>query len=182
MTGSWVQLSPDPWNEVRPNLWMGGMYYGPHMTACVPEDQFDVVISMAGSSQAMRVNHPDVITHSFYIDDGKLGPMELDMVHEAKDLTLKYLDEGKKVLVRCQAGWNRSGLVVAMVLLHLGDHKGACCPRHAIGYIRKARGENALSNEWFVKYIHEENARMMAPVAQAWAHLEEKLRGQKDEV
>jgi protein-tyrosine phosphatase len=60
------------------------------------------------------------------------------------------LKENKKVLVRCQAGYNRSGLVVALVLLRLGYTAD-----DAIALIREKRSEHALCNELFVEYIQD---------------------------
>lgn len=146
-----IPFALNPWDCIWGGLWQGGMFYGPQMTPCTPEDQFDVVISMAGSGGLARVTSPDVIQHSFYIDDGALGPLETGFVWEAVDLACDYVNEGKKTLVRCQMGWNRSGLVVALALGMLADLD----PDHVIGLIREKRGRWALCNDWFVRFIHE---------------------------
>ena len=61
-----------------------------------------------------------------------------------------YLDwkAGKKVLVRCQAGMNRSGLMVALILL-----RDRMKIDDAIALIRKKRSAYALDNAHFVKYL-----------------------------
>lgn len=151
--GEWVSLSDNPWDEIVYNLWQGGMYYGPHMTPCVPhKDDFDLVVNMAGrgDSRATLVSE-EVSQINFYIEDDKLGPIELGFVKEAVATVVHRLHRGRKVLVRCQAGWNRSGLVVAKALLDM-DHGS---PDQVIDLIRAKRGANALSNPHFVRYIED---------------------------
>jgi protein-tyrosine phosphatase len=57
---------------------------------------------------------------------------------------------GKKVLVTCNAGRNRSGLIVALALHLLSGQPAA----PIIGYVKKAR-PGALSNPSFVRAIME---------------------------
>lgn len=155
--GPWMQYPKDPWNEITTNLWQGGMFFGPQMKPAILGEEFgqefDVVINMAGNGGKMRVTDPRIEVHSFYIDDAPLGPAELDLVWEARDLAKDSVLLNKRTLVRCQMGLNRSGLVVALTLLALPPFKGACCAGHAIGMIRRKRSPDALCNEWFVNYI-----------------------------
>jgi len=51
---------------------------------------------------------------------------------------------GERVLVRCQAGVNRSGLVVAMVLRRLG-----WSAEEALSRVRMLRSDHVLSNRQF---------------------------------
>jgi protein-tyrosine phosphatase len=50
--------------------------------------------------------------------------------------------------VRCQAGINRSGLVVALILMREG-----MSTEDAIALIRKRRSKYALDNAHFVEYL-----------------------------
>jgi protein-tyrosine phosphatase len=52
------------------------------------------------------------------------------------------------VLIRCQAGMNRSSLITAMVLM-----KEGLSSDEAIDLIRKQRSEYCLSNQHFVEYL-----------------------------
>lgn len=151
---NWVALSKDPWNEIIPGLWQGGMYYGIHMTPCSPgPEDFDVCVAMAGKGgDQTRVRTPE--RHFFFIEDDHLGPGEMALVMEAVDIVLDGLSSKKKVLVRCQMGWNRSGLVVGLALRSLGWRAD-----EAIDLIRLKRDPSALCNEWFVKYIHAHPGR-----------------------
>jgi protein-tyrosine phosphatase len=56
--------------------------------------------------------------------------------------------EGARVLIRCQAGVNRSGLVMALTLMHHG-HSAA----EAIALIRSRRSPAVLSNRHFVRWL-----------------------------
>jgi len=86
-------------------------------------------------------------------DDG--NPMTRDeMSHavRAAGRVSRWLMERKSVLVTCRMGKNRSGLICALTL---------CCgptgltPEQAVSKIRAARGQNALGNRQFLKFIKE---------------------------
>lgn len=155
--GNWVQCSPQPWNRiVGPNpwcggsVWQGGMVFGPQAQPVAPENEFHVVVSMAGRGEGMaRITADDVVQHNFYITDDRLGPDEMLLVVEAVDVVEAAVKAGLTVLVRCHMGWNRSGLVVGLWLRKRGW--GA---QDAIERIRAHRSPHALFNEHFVKYIH----------------------------
>ncbi|MBE1532023.1 protein-tyrosine phosphatase family protein [Actinomadura algeriensis] len=55
---------------------------------------------------------------------------------------------GRRVLVRCHSGYNRSGLVVAQALVHLGYSV-----EDAIFLVRFRRSKWALNNSLFVDYL-----------------------------
>jgi protein-tyrosine phosphatase len=55
---------------------------------------------------------------------------------------------GRKVLVRCNSGYNRSGLVVVQALVQLGDQVD-----DAIFLVRDRRSKWALNNRLFVEYL-----------------------------
>ena len=65
----------------------------------------------------------------------------------AQEAAEEILDGGK-VLITCNMGLNRSGLLVALTLLYLGV--GAS---NAIRLVRRARGPDALCNKRFVEVI-----------------------------
>ena len=56
--------------------------------------------------------------------------------------------QGRRVLVTCSTGLNRSALVVGRTLISLGH-----APADAIDLVRHARGPRALSNRAFVHYL-----------------------------
>ena len=79
------------------------------------------------------------------------GPTSDEIYAELEKIAdYAYLDwkAGKKCLVRCQAGINRSGLVVALILMRDG-----MSAEDAIALIRTRRSEYALENVHFVEYL-----------------------------
>lgn len=75
--------------------------------------------------------------------------VDIETVDEAVQYVRTWLDEGKTVLVHCQAGLNRSSLVTARVLMaHYGF--GA---EEAIEWIRERRSPTCLCNEDFEYYL-----------------------------
>jgi protein-tyrosine phosphatase len=61
---------------------------------------------------------------------------------------------GKRVLVTCREGRNRSGWVTGVALIELGVP-----PQKAIDGIRFARGDDALSNPFFVRELQQYRPR-----------------------
>jgi protein-tyrosine phosphatase len=83
------------------------------------------------------------------------GPMpEPGVVRSIASFTARLLAEGNKVLVHCQAGHNRSGLICARTLIEQGAD-----PEEAIARVRAKRGDgHALENENFVQWLRDESA------------------------
>jgi protein-tyrosine phosphatase len=141
------------WDEIVPGLFQGGHDYDElrKMSSVCPvivTDEFDLVVSLF-----KRWGHgPDdgVEERRAQIPDGELNDEDMAKVTALVPRVVDALKENKKVLVRCQAGYNRSGLVVALVLLRLGYTAD-----DAIALIREKRSEHALCNELFVEYIHD---------------------------
>ena len=82
------------------------------------------------------------------IPDSALDENNLPDIHAIADWVYNEWKFGKNVLVRCQVGWNRSGLVTALALMKDG-HKA----KDAIDLIRVRRSPHALCNEDFVSYL-----------------------------
>lgn len=145
-------LPHDPWNEIIPGLWMGGSRFHERSTGLVREakaaDLFDVVISM--NTHFGRDVSPAMGHWSMPINDGELTPPELLKVQYCVDKAVQVVQAGGKILVRCNMGLNRSGLVVALAMLRLGH-----TPTGAILFIRRERGPDALSNPHFRGYISQ---------------------------
>jgi protein-tyrosine phosphatase len=144
--------TPDPeapWHEIVPQLWMGGHHYGDADGIRVPAvvaAEFDVVISLfqaEGHGPA-----PDVEHHYLDIPDGELLPEQIGAARTMATIAAAAVRAQKRVLVRCQFGYNRSGLVVAQALADLGYPID-----EAIVLIRSRRSPWALHNELFVNYL-----------------------------
>ncbi|WP_436774294.1 protein-tyrosine phosphatase family protein [Yinghuangia sp. YIM S09857] len=141
---------PDsPWNEIIHNLWMGGHFYRSPWGAYEPaivRNQFDVVVSLHESDG--HGPSPGTEHHCAAIPDDPLTPEQLATVESLATTVRGALREGRRTLVRCQAGYNRSGLVVAQTLVELGYDAPT-----AIKIIRERRSPFALNNEVFVDYL-----------------------------
>jgi hypothetical protein len=144
-----IPLCPDPWNEVVPGLFQGGHdVRSQSRTACVVTDEFDLVVSLA-----VREGYgpPDGVEHHVArMADAGVDGAVAHRVDELSVLAADAVSAGRRVLVRCSGGLNRSGLVVAATLVRLGH-----APDEAIGLVRSARGPWALTNPAFVTHLRD---------------------------
>ncbi|MFF2074292.1 protein phosphatase [Kitasatospora sp. NPDC058162] len=140
----------EPWNEVFPGLWMGGHYYTPpggELEPAVVRGEFDLVVSLftlPGHGPEPRVEH--LVRE---VPDDRLSAAQLLAVQEAAELTTSAVRRGRRTLVRCHSGYNRSGLVAAQALVGLGHD-----PAGAIRVVRERRSPWALNNPVFVEYLN----------------------------
>ena len=145
-------LDPPLYSEILPNLWQGGtddedqVHKG---TGRLPVHsdfkEFDVVVSLSAYSNPMGWM---VKEYRFGFPDGPTHDEIYDEIEKIADYA--YLDwkAGKKCLVRCQAGINRSGLMIALILMRDG-----ISAEDAIALIRKKRSQYCLDNTHFVEYL-----------------------------
>ncbi|MBO1413117.1 dual specificity protein phosphatase family protein [Streptomyces sp. FH025] len=140
----------EPWNEIVPGLWMGGHYRTPpggELEPVVVRHEFDLVVSLftlPGHGPAPGVEH--LVRE---VPDGPLSPGQLLAVQEAAELTVAAVRRGRRTLVRCHSGYNRSGLVVAQALTDLGHGTD-----EAVRTVRERRSPWALNNPVFVEYLN----------------------------
>ncbi len=156
---------PDsPWSEIVPGLWMGGHQYlgrSGEPEFAVVHDEFDLVLTLLrlpGHGPDPGVEH-----HVWAIPDGPLDGTQLAGVMRLSRTAAEALDEGRRVLVRCFHGYNRSGLVVADALVLAGH-----AADDAIRLIRARRSPWALHNELFVEYLRAglATARLLEELAE----------------
>ncbi|WP_431728629.1 protein-tyrosine phosphatase family protein [Verrucosispora sp. TAA-831] len=115
----------------------------------VVTDEFDLVISLyrrSGSGPAEGVEH-----HYLNIPDGMLLPADAVRCAELASIAAAAVGAGRRTLIRCQAGYNRSGLVAALTLIRLGHTAG-----EAIALIQAKRSPYALFNGHFVNHLLNE--------------------------
>jgi len=139
----------DLWSEIIPGLWMGGTgdraqlgYAGsPEITNL----HFDTVATL----------YANALPVDWYVKEIRLGFYD----HDKVDIDAQDLDQvvsaihqdwscGKRVLIRCQAGWNRSGLITGLVLMRAGYSA-----QEAIDLIRERRSHHALCNQTFEQFL-----------------------------
>lgn len=132
-----------------PGLWMGGHEFTGRtgdVESAVVHDEFDLVLTLLrlpGYGPDVGVEH-----HVWPIPDGPLDGTQLAGVMRLAQAASDALEDGKRVLVRCYHGYNRSGLVVAHSLVRDGHSA-----EDAIRLIRSRRSPWALHNELFVEYL-----------------------------
>ena len=139
------------YSEILPGLWQGGTHdfdtldFPKHYPIWNQEKLFDSVATL------YAVAHPvgwGISERRFGFPDSALDEKNLPEIHALADWVYDEWKSGKKVLVRCQQGWNRSGIITALALI-----KDGYKPKDAIDLIRARRSPHALCNEDFVRYL-----------------------------
>lgn len=131
--------------QIKGNLYQGGE---PPTGPALCKAGFDALVLAAVEVQPDAWKVPGVRVIRVPMEDVPvmLTPRQLRDVRLAAQTVAALLDHGKKVLVTCQMGLNRSGLIVADTLLRTTTMS----PVQAIRLIRSRRGPLALSNPAFV--------------------------------
>jgi protein-tyrosine phosphatase len=134
------------YTQVYPNLFMGSKRAILH-----PSSEFDVYISTAAEIEPPQSILGAFESHHIPLDDKPWNfgdhPEEVEqLVETARDIAL-LVHNGNKVLIFCHMGMNRSGLMTALTLMHLG-----MTARQALATIRQRHG-CTLSNRSFVKAL-----------------------------
>lgn len=152
----------ETWNEILPGLWMGGtpddewIDIPAAWPAGVQRDErpFDVVVSLFALSQPFGWGVQEL---RYGFADGDPRRIDMDAVVDVAAWAYEQWRLGHRVLVRCQAGLNRSGLVTALVLVLDGWD-----PADAVALIRRCRSSMALCNEDFVEWLHANASSIVA--------------------
>jgi protein-tyrosine phosphatase len=110
---------------------------------------FDTVVLCAVEAQP-RLDQPGLEVLRLSLKDHGPPPTDAEMQQavDAGAAVARRLRQKKRVLVTCQMGLNRSGLVNALALMNLGYSA-----EHAIATVKKARSPFALSNTHFKKFL-----------------------------
>ena len=144
----WPDYAP---SEILPGLWQGGTENDEVIGCCAPRGHygspqpFDVVITLYADALPAAWGVEEV---RFGFPDAALTPAFVDRVVALADHAYQRWSEGARVLIRCQAGVNRSGLVMAVALMRSG-----LCAHEAIALIRERRSPAVLSNRDFVRWL-----------------------------
>jgi Dual specificity phosphatase, catalytic domain len=125
--------------ELEPRLWMGGCRAGVRLP-----DDFHFVLSLYPWERYRLGPETERLEVKLY--DAAEVPDEAQL-YELADLVRAKRRDGK-VLVHCQAGLNRSGLVTALALI-LGDMH----PADAIAMLRRKRCDVVLCNSTFERWL-----------------------------
>ena len=139
------------YSEILPNLFQGGtddndVIHVAHKSYQRRSDMpFDSIVTMYAWA---RPADWDVQEHRYGIPDNLISDIDLNRLRKAVDFAHQQWKNGDRVLIRCQAGLNRSGLVTALLLI-----KEGYSPDEAIDLIRTQRGEDALCNYHFEQWL-----------------------------
>ena len=140
-------------SEILPNLFISGtldedvVQRGKSLFSLAQPSPFDSVVCMYGHANPIGYY---VREQRFGIADSELDEDSKPEIRQLADWLYSEWKSGKRVAGKCQAGWNRSSLIVALVLLRDGYSA-----EEAISLIREKRSPNALCNRYFVDYIKE---------------------------
>lgn len=146
--GGWLSAAkrkPYDASTIAPRLWIGSR---PPIGRDL--SKVDVLVLCAVEYQ------PDTLTFQGTvircpIPDAPLDAEQLKLVLQTSVAVAKHIVAGRRVLVTCERGRNRSALVVALALHQLTTMSAD----QIITHIRRVRGRLALSNRWFVAKIRE---------------------------
>lgn len=144
----WPDYAPD---EILPGLWQGGTEHDEVVGCRAPaghydrRQPFDLVITL----------YADALPAAWGVEEVRYGFPDADLSGPAIDRVVaiaryahRRWSEGARVLIRCQAGVNRSGLVMALTLMREG-----LTATEAISLIRSRRASAVLSNRAFVRWL-----------------------------
>ncbi len=154
-------MYPLLFSEIAPNLFQGGTDDLDVIHLPVTNNNkridlpFDAIVTMYAWA---RPADWQVQEFRYGVPDAKISDIELSRLRQAVQFGYDRWKSGDRVLVRCQAGLNRSGLVTALILIKDGH-----TPEAAINAIRTHRGPDALFNMNFANWIIEEGASFFSP-------------------
>jgi hypothetical protein len=148
-----IDYPTEVWNEILPNLFQGGtddddtiFERNREGDVRITKEDFDTVIT------AYQYANPadwlvKEIRYPFY-DSPNMSGIDFKELFQIVRIAHEDWKSGKRVLIRCQAGLNRSGLVMALVLMREGYSA-----EEAICLIRDKRSQYALFNSTFEKWL-----------------------------
>jgi Dual specificity phosphatase, catalytic domain len=148
-------------SEILPNLFQGGtddsdVIHIAHTNYQRRSDlPFDSIVTMYAWAKPADWNVQEL---RYGIPDNLISDIDLDRLRKAVDFAHQQWKSGDRVLIRCQAGLNRSGLVTALVLI-----KDGYSADEAINLIRAQRGEDALCNYRFEQWLLTSAASFINP-------------------
>jgi hypothetical protein len=140
-------------SEILPGLWVGGTddmdtieYSGNlHAPKQITKKDFDAVVTLYAWANPVDWMVEE-LRFGFY--DSDVAHIDSQALATAVSFAYGKWQAGKKVLIRCQAGLNRSGLTAALVLIESG-----LTPDEAITLLRTKRTSHVLCNGEFEAFV-----------------------------
>lgn len=145
------------YHEIIPRLFIGGHLWhengitrgGKHSTI-FSDQSWDYVVSAYVTEDEASWPQCDQRLVLFADTESGLGDETWLKIGSVVDQIVSRWRQGQKVLIRCQAGYNRSGMIMSLVLMRLGMPADK-----AIYQLRWRRGRDVLTNRVFEKYVRE---------------------------
>jgi protein-tyrosine phosphatase len=157
-------MYPQLYSMVAPNLFQGGtddldvIHLAQTNNRPRTDLPFDAIVTMYAWARPADWN---IQEFRYGVPDASIKDIDLDRLRQAVEFGYDRWKSGDRVLVRCQAGLNRSGLVLALILI-----KDGLTPQDAIARIRDNRGEDALFNRDFHNWLLTEGESFFSPSSQ----------------
>jgi protein-tyrosine phosphatase len=144
--GGWISASkrkPYDATVVSPRLWIGAK---PPLDKDLPG--VDLLVLCAAEVQPDQLGFHGTVLRC-PIPDAELDAAQVRLVMQTAVAVAKAIVAGKRVLVTCRLGLNRSALVIALALHQLTTMSG----QEIVDHIRRQRSLSALSNKHFVQLV-----------------------------
>ena len=154
-------MYPQLFSEIAPNLFQGGtddldvIHLAKTNNRPRTDLPFDAIVTMYAWARPADWN---VQEFRYGVPDASISDIDLNRLRQAVEFGYDRWKAGDRVLVRCQAGLNRSGLVLALILI-----KDGLTPQEAINRIRENRGSDALFNADFHNWLLQEGESFFSP-------------------
>ena len=138
-------------SQILPGLFMGGtadrdvVQFGNDGVYAITTQEYDTVVTMYAFANPADWN---VREYRYGVYDSVIKDLNVEKLLTIVELAYADWKKGQRVLIRCQAGLNRSGLVTALVLM-----KDGLSAQEAINLIRKQRDPDALFNNHYVNWL-----------------------------
>ena len=154
-------MYPQLHSMIAPNLFQGGTddLDVIHLAQTISHPRldlpFDAIVTMYAWARPADWN---IQEFRYGVPDASISDIDLNRLRQAVEFGFDRWKAGDRVLVRCQAGLNRSGLVLALILI-----KDGLTPQEAINRIRENRGSDALFNADFHDWLLQEGESFFSP-------------------
>lgn len=159
------------WSEIVEGLWQGGTddldvrQYGNAGPVEITELDFETVITLYQYANPVDWHVREM---RYAYGDGPIDQVDMDAVFDVVKFAHERWMKGDRVLIRCQAGWNRSGLITALVMIRAGFDA-----EEAIRTIRRKRSPHALCNAQFETFLRTTDPELWR--ADEWTQEEEEF-------
>ena len=157
-------MYPQLYSMIAPNLFQGGtddldvIHLAQTNNRPRTDLPFDAIVTMYAWARPADWN---IQEFRYGVPDASITDIDLDRLRQAVEFGYDRWKSGDRVLVRCQAGLNRSGLVTALMMI-----KDGLTAQSAINCIRESRGPDALFNENFHAWLLKEGEKFFSPSSQ----------------